>query len=259
MSFWDELWRNMLIELIIVLCAGLVFGSFITCASYRLPLEIDVIQKPSYCPKCQTKLGFWDLFPIFSWLFSSGKCRHCAAKISARYPLIELITGALFVFIYLRYGLTAQGFILAAMTVMLMIMIVADLEHFIIPDCVHVLLLPLAFAYHYINGTFSPDILWGFGLMTGLALLLHYGYSALRGRAMLGFGDVKFFAIVGVWLDLSAIPAFLFISGILGVVLGLVWRAMGRGQVFPFGPALAIALFLCVVYPNITNIMLFIR
>lgn len=239
----------MFFELSFVAIIGLIFGSFITCASYRLPLSIDVVRKPSYCPNCNTKLGFWDLFPVFSWLFSGGKCQHCKAKISIRYPLIELITAAIFVLLYLRYGLTPQAFILAAMAVALLVMIVADLEHFIIPDSVHLALLPLALAYRYVNETFSADILWGFGLMTGLALLLHYGYSALRGRCMLGFGDVKFFAIVGIWLDLSTIPAFLFISGVLGVGLGLVWRMLGKGQVFPFGPALAIALFVCVVYP----------
>ncbi len=140
-----------------------------------------------------------------------------------------------------------------------MIMIVADLEHFIIPDCVHVILLPLACAYHYINNTLNPDILWGFLLMTGLALLLHYGYSKFRGRTMLGYGDVKFFAIVGVWLDFSAIPVFLLISGILGILLGLLWRAIGKGAVFPFGPALAIALFICVIYPDASNIMNFVK
>ncbi len=247
------------IEFFIVICAGLVFGSFITCASYRLPLEIDVIKKPSYCPNCQTKLGFKDLFPIFSWIFSGGKCRHCTSRISARYPLIELITATIFSFLYLRYNLTPQAFILAGMVVMLMIMIVADLEHFIIPDSVHIILLPLGLAYHYINRTLSLEILWSFGLMTALALLLHYGYSALRGRTMLGFGDVKFFAVVGVWLSFSAIPVFLFLSGILGVILGLVWKKIGKGEVFPFGPALAISLFFCVLYPQITNIMFLIK
>lgn len=249
----------LLIELMIVVCAGLVLGSFVTCASYRLPLEIDVIKKPSHCPECQTKLGFWDLFPVFSWLFSGGKCRHCSAKISARYPLIELATAAIFSFLYMRYGLTPQAFMLALMAVMLLIMIVADLEHFIIPDSVHVILLPLGLLYNYVSGTLSLDILWSFGLMTGLALLLHYGYSYLRGRTMLGFGDVKFFAVVGVWLSLGAIPVFLFIAGVLGVVLGMVWKKIGRGEVFPFGPALAIALFLCMLYPQITNIMFLLK
>lgn len=249
----------MLFELLIVICAGLVFGSFVTCASYRLPLEIDVVKKPSYCPNCQTKLGFKDLFPVFSWLFSGGKCRHCKAKISARYPLIELATASVFIFLYLHYGITIQSVILAAAAVMLMVMIVADLEHFIIPDCVHLTLLPLALTYRYVGGTLNPDILWGFLLMVGLGLLLHYGYSALRGRSMLGYGDVKFFAIVGIWLDLSAIPAFLLMAGVFGVVLGLIWRVMGKGPVFPFGPALAISLVICLIHPEITNAMYFIN
>ena len=259
MSLRADLKGNMLFELLIVICAGLVFGSFVTCASYRLPLEIDVIKKPSYCPNCQIKLGFKDLFPVLSWAFSGGKCRHCSAKISVRYPLIEIITAGLFAFLYFRYGLIIQGFILAGMVVMLMVMIVADLEHFIIPDCVHLALLPLALFYRYIGGTFSPDILWGFLLMLGLGLFLHYGYSHLRGRSMLGYGDVKFFAIVGVWLDLSAIPMFLMLAGVLGVVLGLIWRMMGKGPVFPFGPALAISLFICLTYPEVVNLMYLIN
>ncbi len=237
-----------MIELLLILCLGLSFGSFITCASYRLPLEIDVVSKPSFCPSCDHKLGFRDLFPVFSWLFQRGKCGHCKTPISPRYPLIEIITGLLFVFLYIRYGISWEMGILAAMLVMLMIMIVADIEHFIIPDCVHIVLLPLAIAHRYLQDAIAPDMLWGFGLMVGLALALHYGYSALRGRAMLGYGDVKFFAIVGVWLDLAAIPAFLLIAGILGVVFGIIWRWLGKGQVFPFGPALAVALFICVVF-----------
>lgn len=250
--------ENYIITLL-VFVVGLVFGSFITCASYRLPLDIDVVRKPSYCPNCQAKLGLYDLFPVFSWLFSGGKCRYCPAKISTRYPLIELATAGVFTFLYSRYGLTPQALMLALMAVMLLIMIVADLEHFIIPDSVHVVLLPLGLLYHYINGTLSFDVLWSFGLMTGVALLLHYGYSALRGRAMLGFGDVKFFAVVGVWLGLGAIPVFLFVAGVLGVVLGLLWRAFGRGEVFPFGPALAVAMFFCVLYPQAANILFLIN
>lgn len=245
----------MLIELFIVLAAGFAFGSFVTCASYRLPLELDVVRKPSYCPSCNTILKYRDLCPLFSWLSSGGKCRYCAAKISIRYPLIELATGAAFALLYSLYGLTYMSFILAAMAVALLIMIVVDLEHFIIPDCVHIILLILAFAYRFVTGTLSYDILYGFALMTGVALFLHYGYSRLRGRTMLGYGDVKFFSVAGVWLDLSAIPVFLFISGMLGVVFGLAWRMLGKGPVFPFGPALALALFICVTYPEINNIL----
>src|SRR4051812_8689122 len=96
-------------ELLFVLFAGLVFGSFVTCASYRLPLEQDIVVKPSYCPHCNARLGFKDLWPVLSWLTNRGKCRHCQVKVSARYPLTELATAALFLLVYAHYGLTGQG------------------------------------------------------------------------------------------------------------------------------------------------------
>src|SRR5690349_6487735 len=109
-------------ELLFVLFCGLVFGSFITCASWRLPRGEDVVVKASHCPQCSAKLTFKDLWPVLSWVCSKGACRHCGAKISARYPLTELATAALFLLIYARYGLTTPGIILALMAVALMVM-----------------------------------------------------------------------------------------------------------------------------------------
>jgi len=180
-------------------------------------------------------------------------------KISARYPLIELSTALIFTLLYLRYGISLEFLLLVLMAVMLMIMIVVDLEHFIIPDSVHVILLPLGIYYRYITGSLSLETLISFGLMTSLALFLHYGYSYLRGRVMLGFGDVKFFAVSGIWLELGIIPVFLFLAGVFGVILGIFWRFLKKGEIFPFGPALAISLFICVIYPQIFNIMFFIK
>lgn len=240
-----------MVELLFVLFCGLCFGSFVTCASYRLPLEQDIVKKPSYCPKCQAKLGFKDLWPVFSWLASKGKCRHCHAPISIRYPVIEIITASAFYFIYARYGLTWQGVILALMAVALLTMIVADLDHYIIPDEIHYALLPLGVAWHYVWETPFREALGGLILGAGLGLLLHYGYRYLRKKEGLGFGDVKFFAVAGLWLTLKPFVPFLFLSGILGVVTALIWRALKRGPLFPFGPALAVALFLCVAYPEL--------
>jgi prepilin signal peptidase PulO-like enzyme (type II secretory pathway) len=241
-----------MIEILLVISLGLAFGSFITCVSYRLPLAIDVVRKPSFCPNCLAQLTAKDLFPVFSWVFFGGKCRHCAVKISARYPLIEIVTVTIFMFIYLHFGgINLQFFLLAGMAVALMIMIVADLEHYIIPDTVHLLLFPLAIAYRFATATLSLDIFLGWGLMVGLALMLHYVYSWLRGRTMLGFGDVKFFAVAGLWLNLTDIPMFLLLAGGIGVVFGMVWRMLGKGQLFPFGPALAVALFVTVLFPEL--------
>src|SRR5437868_3047608 len=115
-----------LFEPLLVLFCGLVFGSFITCASYRLPRHEDMIVKPSHCPHCKTKLGFKDLWPLLSWATSRGKCRHCGTAVSLRYPLTELASAALFLTVYARYGLTLQGVILALLGVVLLVMIVVD-------------------------------------------------------------------------------------------------------------------------------------
>ncbi len=246
-------------EILLVLALGLTFGSFVTCVSHRLPLDEDIVKKPSYCPTCDAVLGFRDLWPVFSWVFSRGKCNHCKTPVSVRYPLTELATAALFLLAYLQFGLSAQTAILCLMSVALMIMIVVDLEHFIIPDSVHIVLVPLGLLYHYVIGSAGDEIVISTAIMAVFALFLHYGYSALRGRVMLGFGDVKFFTVAGLWLGLWPIVPFLFLSGVLGVVLGLIWRALGRGEVFPFGPALALSLYICVVYQNKVNMLYYIH
>jgi len=246
----------MMLEWLFVLFVGLCFGSFITCASYRLPLEIDVVKKPSYCPSCNATLAFKDLWPVLSWVTAGGKCRHCKTKVSIRYPLIEIFTAAVFLLIYHQYGLTLQALLLALLAVALLVMIVADLEHYIIPDQIHIFLLPLGLAYHFTIGTPPTDVTYGFLAGTGLGLALHYGYGWLRKKDVLGFGDVKFFAVAGVWLTLMPFVPFLFLSGLLGVIFGLFWRAIGKGPIFPFGPALAVSLFICVMFPFIANLFI---
>jgi leader peptidase (prepilin peptidase)/N-methyltransferase len=240
----------MTLELLCVLFCGLVFGSFITCASYRLPLEQDIIKKPSYCPSCNAKLGFKDLWPLFSWLISCGICRYCKARIPARYPIIEIVTALVFWLIYARYGITLQALFIMLLAVALLILIVADLEHFIIPDQIHIFLLPLGLAYHFVIGTDPLMVLYGFLAGASIGLALHHGYRILRKKEGLGYGDVKFFAVVGVWLSVFPLVPFLFFSGLFGVVFGLIWRLLGNGEYFPFGPALAVSLFMGVIYPE---------
>lgn len=247
------------LEPLLIIALGLVFGSFVTCVSHRLPLGEDIVKKPSYCPRCNAVLVFRDLWPVFSWVASRGQCRHCKTPVSIRYPLTELATAGLFLLAYLQFGLSPQAAIICLMAVALMVMIVVDLEHYIIPDSVHLALIPLGLGYHYLIGSPWDEIALATVLMAALALFLHYGYSALRGRVMLGFGDVKFFTVAGLWLGLWPIVPFLFLSGVLGVVLGLIWRKLGRGEIFPFGPAMALSLFVCVVYPNKVNMVYYIH
>ncbi len=238
-------------ELLIILLAGLCFGSFITLASYRLPRGEDVIVRPSRCPQCGTKLGVRDLFPVLSWLASRARCRHCQKPVHWRYPATELVTALLFLLAYQRLGIGWPLACVLGLAVGLMVMVVADFEHYIIPDEVHWFLLPLGVAYGIAVERDWTEILSGAGLGLGIGLALCYGYKFLRGREGLGFGDVKFLAVVGTWIGVLPMVPFLFLSGLLGIATALLWRLLKRGEYYPFGPALAASLFICVLYPEV--------
>ncbi|MCC7259623.1 MAG: prepilin peptidase [Alphaproteobacteria bacterium] len=239
-----------LIGLAISMFVGLLFGSFVTLASHRLPHRAPIVMGRSECPRCHTPLGFRDLFPLFSWLATRGACRHCHAKISMRYPLIEAAQALLFALVYLELGWGAEALVVAGLSVCLLVMIVTDLEYGIIPDPIQWALLALGFAYHFVRGDAFAEPLAGLLAGGALGLLLRYGYHMLRHRHGLGLGDVKFLAVAGLWVGPYGLPLFLFASGMLGILTALLWRSLGRGRIFPFGPSLALALGCCVLYSH---------
>lgn len=238
-------------ETLFVFVAGLCFGSFITLASYRLPLHQDIFVVPSRCTACGKSLRARDLVPVLSWFWNGRKCRFCRAPVHWRYPAIELATGGVFVLLYHEYGFSGAAAMLALLAVALLVMIVADLEHYTIPDPVHYVLLPAGLLYRWLQGAAWLDIAGGLLLGLSLGLALRYGYRLLHKKDGLGLGDVKFLASAGLWLGAEALVPFLFLSGVLGIGTALLWRLLDRGKIFPFGPALAVALFLCVALPDV--------
>ncbi len=230
---------------------GLVFGSFLSMFTYRYPREEPITMQRSRCPSCQTPLGWRDLFPLFSWLLQKGRCRHCKAPISKRYPAIELATAAGFVLVGSQVGMTTPFIPLAILVCGVVALIATDLEYWIIPDPVHVFLIPAGLYYGYLNDTWIDQIAGMlFGL--GLGLFLHFGYKWLRKRDGLGLGDVKFLATAGAWLGMYGLVPFSIISGVLGIVFALIWRMFSEEKIyFPFGPALAFTLLICVLFEQV--------
>ncbi len=234
------------VYLVISFLLGLVFGSFVTMASYRIPRGEDIFIKRSYCTNCHHKLGIIDLFPLFSFLLFNGRCHYCKVNISARYPIIELITAILFVTSLL---VTNDIFIIIniwLIIVVLMIISVIDLEHYIIPDSLQISLLILAIIFAKFNHYDLIQTIINFFVTFAIGLIFHYGYKLIRKKEGLGFGDVKFFAVAGLFMPLTMFPTFLFIAGIIGTICGLSWQKLGRGQLFPFAPALCISLLFCI-------------
>ncbi len=236
---------------VFVALVGLAFGSFATLVSYRLPHESSIVFTRSQCPSCKHPLDALDLFPVISWLAHGGACRHCKAAVSIRYPLTELATMALFLLVYEQMGISVASVLCALLAVCIVILTVTDLEHQIIPDQIQWAMAVLAILWHALT---PAGNLWdaGIGLLAGggFGWALQNGYKLLRKRDGLGTGDVKFLAVAGLWLGpLGLVPLFLY-SGILGIITALIWRMLGKGPIFPFGPALAFSMFLMVVFPE---------
>lgn len=231
--------------------SGLIFGSFVTLASYRLPRDEPVIIGRSRCPSCGRHLGLAALFPVFSWLLQRGKCRYCKTSISARYPLIELTQAALFLAVYATHGIGLSSVWLLLLSVCLLIMVVVDFEWQIIPDEIQISLLVIGILYHLSSDAAWLDIGISTAIGAAIGLGLRFGYRWLRRKEGLGWGDVKFLPIAGLWLaDSWHWPPFLFFAGAWGIVTAIIWRMTGQGERFPFGPALAASLLMTLLIPS---------
>jgi len=252
-----------------VFVLGLFFGSFVSALSWRLPRGYSILSiegsKRSICPQCKTPLGIKDLVPLLSYIFSGRKCRHCHKKISPRYPLIELMTAA-FCALFFAFTELAQaslpGFIIMMMLAIVLSAISAiDLEHKIIPDKLNIALAVLGIAAlitTHITAAGTPEALWtvlGSAALVSavygiVPMLIRYIFLLVMKKDGLGFGDIKFFAAAGLWLNFAVLPLFLIISGFGGILLGIIWKKVTGEDAFPFGPALIIAFTACLCLPE---------
>lgn len=229
---------------------GACVGSFITLITYRLPLGLDVIITRSRCPKCQKPLHARDLFPILSWVAMRGSSRCCQQKIGMRYPLVELICALCAMLPVMVYGASLSTLFLVGLLWAVVAIFITDLEHQIILDEVQIFVWVLGSLYALINGRALEDIVALTVIGAAIGLGLKYGFLYFAGKDGLGLGDVKFLAAAGVWLPAwQAFVPFMFAAGVLGIMSALLWKKAGHGERFPFGPALALSLLLCVLYP----------
>ena len=225
---------------------GLVFGSFITSLSYRLPRDESIARGRSRCPACSQLLSARDLVPVFSWVFHKGTCRHCGARVSWRYPVIELITAAFFVAAAAFVPEVAHLGLLLAMTPMMVALAVIDTEYQRLPNVLIAVLAVLAIAWRW---TGDGALLAGLAvaaIVIVAGILIDAGYKALKGRGGLGLGEAKLIAVGGVALGLGPFLLFLSVTGLFGVVLSAFWQRVPGSRAFPFGPAILASLWICL-------------
>jgi len=225
---------------------GLAFGSFLNVCIYRLPLDMSVVTPRSACPKCKQGIALYDNFPVLSWLILRGRCRHCKAAISARYLVIELLTGALFLACYWYFGWTLSLLKYCTFSFLLLGLIFTDAETKLLPDrltltglalgLIFSLIVPVNdLAAQFLSGSVNlpisgdvSDRLWSLLdslLGAGLGASFIYGaavmYLRWRGTEGMGLGDVKLMAMVGAFLGMKLTVLTIFAGSLAGSFFGL--------------------------------------
>lgn len=218
-----------------VLVLGLLVGSFLNVVIARLPAGLSVVRPRSRCPHCEHMIPSWLNLPVLSWLVLRGKCAQCKAPISVRYPVVELLTGLLFLACYRQFSLSwalLLGIILCGMLVAITFI---DIDTFEIPDelslsgiVIGAVLRPIAFDVPWYSGLVAAT------LASAALLGLRWSYAAVRGFEGMGLGDVKLLAMIGAFLGTGALLPVLLVASISGLLVGgpliLIQRLRGEDE-----------------------------
>ena len=251
-------------EAFIAFLFGLLIGSFLNVCIFRMPRDISIIDPPrSHCPNCDAQIRWYDNIPVLSFLLLRGKCRDCKAPISLRYPLVELLTGALFSGCILAFGPNAVALKYILFGSCMIALIFADFEERILPDEFTIggtvaglimswfVLLPTGVSFLFVHDPHKKQLqslvesILGMVVCAGVLWIVGYLYYRVRQRDGLGFGDVKMVMMIGAFLGLQYTLMTVILGSVIGSVVGLLYIYMtGKNAStyeLPFGSFLGLA------------------
>ena len=234
--------------LVYVLLVGLIFGSFLNVLIYRIPLKLTVVKGRSFCPNCNHNLNWLDLFPVFSFLFLSGKCRYCRTPISPRYPFVELLNTLCYMGAYLVFGIHISTLVYCVVCSCLIVLSFIDLDKGLIPDRFHFIIGACGILMTVVTKDL-PIVDRVIGLVAiSIPMLL---IAVLFGG--MGMGDVKLLAVCGFLLGWKLILfAFLAasMSAAVYAVIMMIKKAAHRKSEIPFGPFISLGVILAIFFGN---------
>ena len=240
------------IEVIIIFIFGLVVGSFSNVCIYRIPKNESIVFPASHCTSCQTPIKAMDNIPVLSYFLLKGKCRNCGENISIRYPIVEFLTGAVYILIFLIYGRSLQTLVYIILSSALIIISFIDLDEQIIPDEISLSGIVLGFLISF----FVPYISYFnslLGILTGggiIFLIALAGLAIFKKEAM-GGGDVKLAAMIGAFIGWRYIILSLFIGFFIGAVTGILLilsKVKNKDDIIPFGPFIVLGSILTILW-----------
>ncbi|MCL9781037.1 A24 family peptidase [Vibrio sp. S4M6] len=256
---------------------GLIIGSFLNVVIARLPKmmeqewrdecaesfpeykitptanPISLSSPRSNCPKCGTKLRIIDNIPIISWLMLKGKCHHCQQSISARYPIVELLSAVMSYVVAVRFGASWYAIAVIVLTFALIAATFIDFDTLLLPDQITLPLMWLGIMlalWHISPVSLYDSVL---GAISGYLFLwfLYWAFKLITGKEGMGYGDFKLLAALGAWLGWQYLPIVILLSSVVGLIFGLIQlrlQSKGHDHAFPFGPYLSIAGWISIVW-----------
>jgi leader peptidase (prepilin peptidase) / N-methyltransferase len=228
-------------------CLGLIFGSFGSVVAYRVPRRESIVGGRSRCPHCKHTLRAIENVPVVSYLAQRGRCRHCRARISPRYPVIELVVGMLFALAVWKFGPSLTALVYGAFFWVLVVLSVIDLDHHLLPSRIVLPALGAGWTGLVVSALAAGEMSRLRGALIGAAIFGGFIFAvAFAYPAGMGGGDVKLALVLGTFLGYVGAPGVvlvgMFLSFLLGSVMGLVLMKVtggGRKTQIPFGPSLA--------------------
>lgn len=277
---------NMTIALVVFALLGLCVGSFLNVVIHRIPLmmvaswrqecsqfmsqqadmplehtsaltqvvsgdaPITLSTPASRCPHCAHKIRWYENIPLISWLVLRGRCSDCQAPISMRYPIVELVTALLSALVIYQFGVTAAGVFALVLVWTLIALTGIDFDTQLLPDRLTFPLAGLGLAVNSQSWFVSPtESIWGLLLgFLSLWVVVKIFYLITKKHGM-GQGDFKLLAVMGAWLGPMMLPLIILLSSLLGSIVGIIlMRKQGESKPFAFGPYIAIAGIIALLY-----------
>lgn len=281
MTFLDLLQTHAGLFTALVFASGLVIGSFLNVVIHRLPKMLDrewreqcalllepdqeLAPAPRYnlmipgsrCPGCNNPIRPWENIPVLSWLFLRAKCSACGMRISVRYPAIELTAAIMGAVVAHHFGFTWACLGALALTWSLIALTMIDFDHQLLPDAITLPMLWLGLVFSLLAGGTSPEDAI-IGAAAGYLSLwsVFWLFKLVTGKEGMGYGDFKLLAMLGAWLGWQALPSIILLSAIVGATVGIgliLLQRMGREVPMPFGPYLAAAGWIALVWGEEIN------
>jgi len=236
---------------------GMLIGSFLNVCIHRLPASQSIVHPRSCCPHCGHLIRAYDNIPVVSYLLLRGRCRDCGAKISARYPLVELLSGAFATMMVIKYGVWPEGVAYFGFIAALLVIIFIDIDHQIIPDEISIPGIHVGFILSFFLPSMSPpESLLGYLFGGGLLYTIAVVYQKIRNEEGMGGGDIKLLAMIGAFIGWKGVFFTIFVASLAGTLAAVVQKlclimlskktdSSDRSSSFmkmriPFGPFLAI-------------------